>query len=59
LAKQLRELQLGNKASRDAQFHFTAHRWVRGVTDMHRPWFRFSWSICAVMLKLTLIHSVN
>jgi hypothetical protein len=26
LAKQLRELQLGNKASRDAQFHFTAHR---------------------------------
>jgi hypothetical protein len=35
LAKQHRVLQLGNKASRDAQFHFTAGKCIRGVTDMH------------------------
>ena len=35
LAKLRRELQLGNKASRDARFNFTADRCVRGVSDIH------------------------
>uniref|UniRef100_A0ACD5XMD2 Uncharacterized protein n=1 Tax=Avena sativa TaxID=4498 RepID=A0ACD5XMD2_AVESA len=35
LAKHRRYLQLGNKASRDAQFHFTADRCFRDVLDIH------------------------